>query len=288
MNALRSVATLTLLSVVTHGCAFAQQKANLGENAALRYWAAFAQVQDSAISEDEAKKMNSILDGSAQYDDAEYRGLVEKNASALDTMARGAKLSNCDWGLDYQMGAETPVEYVRKALILGRLNVLYALHLLAVGDKDKAVSSLSAGLHFSHDVANGGSLFATLVAKTLLVAHLKVIESGFPTGELSGAHRVELRKAIMQLGTEGLDWKSAMTREFEIPLGLNPQASLALAKIAPAYVGALDNPAALPKVQQMIVSAPRQSAEAIPNPARVLQARQELIDELRGTRSKLR
>src|SRR2546429_6402367 len=38
--------------------------------------------------------------------------------------------------------------------------------------KDAAVHALAVGVLFSHDVANGGTLFATLVAKNLLVTHL--------------------------------------------------------------------------------------------------------------------
>ena len=66
-------------------------------------------------------------------------------------MARGTALPKCDWGLDY-IGEDTPVDYARSALALGRLNVLYAFHLLIAGDKDGAVSAIKAGLRFSQDV----------------------------------------------------------------------------------------------------------------------------------------
>ncbi len=78
-----------------------------------------------------------------------------------------------------------------------------------------------------------------------------------------------------------------MKREFEIPLGLSPAASSALAKIVPAYVGVLGNPATLPDLEQMIASAPKQCSDVIPNPERVLQAKQELNDRLREMRAKL-
>lgn len=288
MNSLRLMALFIFSAALTSSAALAQQRANLGDNAALRYWAAFAQMQDSAITDEEAKKLNSSLDGTAPYDDSQYKDLVEKNRPAMEMMARATTLSNCDWGLDYQMGPATPVDYARKALILGRLNALYAFHLFIAGEKDKAVNVLAAGVRFSHDVANGGTLFATLVAKSLLINHLRAMDFALHVGGLSAAQRSVLQNAVAHLGTEGLDWRSAMKRELEIPQGLNAQASSAMAKIIPAYVGALTNPAKLPDLQKMIANAPKQCCDIIPNPQRVLEAKQELTDKLRDIRLKLK
>jgi hypothetical protein len=286
MNKFRSLVFFTLFIAATNSVQ-AQQAAKLGENAALRYWAAFAQMEDSAITADEAKTINSILDGNAPYDDRAYKDLLEKNKPALEIMARGTALPNCDWGLDYKMGSETPQEFVRRALILGRLNVLYALHLYAAGEKEKAAATLSAGLRFSHDVANGGTLFATLVAKTLLVAHLRTMTIASRSENISSAQRSLLQQAVARLGADGLDWQSAMRREFEIPHGLDPQAASALAKIIPVYIDTLANSSALPDLQQKIAQAPRQCSEIIPNPERVLQAKQELTKKLQEARTTL-
>jgi hypothetical protein len=287
MNTLRSIAVLTILAALSGSTMLAQQKSDLGDNAALRYWAAFGQMQDSAITDDEAKKLNSILEGTAPYDDLEYKDLVEKNRPALETMARATALPRCDWGHDYQMGSDTPVDYARKALILGRLNVLYAFHESIAGDKDKEVSILVAGVRFSHDVANGSSLFATLVAENLILTHLRAMAFALHVG-LSSAQRLVLQNAVARLETDGLDWRSAIKRELEIPRGLNAESLSALASIIPAYEAALVNPAVLPELQRMIAGAPRQCSDIIPNPGRVLQAKQELTDKLRETRSMLR
>jgi hypothetical protein len=184
------------------------------------------------------------------------------------------------------MGADAPVDYVRKALTLGRLNVLYAFHLLKTGDKDGAVRSLAAGLRFSPDVANGGTLFATVVAKTLLVTHLRAVQFALQLGELSTAQRSVLQKAVAQLGPDGLDWQSAMKRELQIPHGGDSQTTAALARIIPAYVAALGDPSTLPKLQEMISSAPRPLPDVIPNPKRVLEEKQDLTEKLAqaGTR----
>jgi hypothetical protein len=285
MNPLRVIPSVILLVVVAAISASAQQDVKLKQNAALRYWSAFAQMQDSAITDEQVTTLGLVLDGSSAYDDAQYKDLVEKNRPALETMARATTLPTCDWGVDYQLGSEAPVDYVRKALILGRLNVLYALHLAHSGDKDAAVRALALGLHFSNDVSNGGSLFATLAAKSLIAAHLKALASIRQAGAFSDEQRSALEKAVVQLQNKGLNWPSAMKREFDIPLGLKRQDSAA---IEPLYLRTLDNPSMLPELQQMIANAPRSAQDVIPNPKRVLEERQELRDELLQTRSLLR
>jgi hypothetical protein len=288
MNTPHLVFSAMLLLAVSVGSTSVEQSAKLGENAALRYWSAFSEMQDSVITDQQAKELNTILDGTAPYEDLKHKYLVEKNRPALETMARATTLPKCDWGVEYQLGTEAPVEYVRKALALGRLNVLYTFHLLIAGDKDGAVRMLVAGLRFSQDVANGGSLFATIAAKTLVVQHLRAVDFVQHVAGLSTAQKAGLQKAVAQLGPDGLDWQSAMKRELEIPHGLNPQAAGALATIRPSYLNTLNNASELPVLQKMIASAPPPLPNIIPNPKRVLEEKQDLTDKLVQARSWLR
>jgi hypothetical protein len=300
MNTFRMISSVVLFAGLSAGVVSAQQRVNLGENAALRYWSAFAQMQDSDITGEQARELNLILEGTAPYSDLKYRGLVDKNKPALTTMIRGTALPNCDWGLDYQLGPETPIDFVRKALALGRLNVLYSLHLLQTGDHDGAVHALAAGLRFSHDTANGGTLFASLVAKHLLTDHLRVITFALQMGKLSKTQRAALRDAIDQLGPEGLDWRSNVKRELDLPSAMDPHASAALARngldapaqaalarITPLYVAILEKPSTLPELQQMIASAPRSLQEILPNPKRTIEEKQDLTDKLSQLRGLL-
>ena len=288
MKAFRSIIWLVFFFTVTGSSAWTQKKVNLGDNAALRYWSAFAEMQDSAITDQQGKEMTAILGGTGAYDDSQFKELVERNRPALEIMARGAALPNCDWGLDYEMGPDTPVDYVSKAVRLGRLNVFYSYHLLTVGDKDRAVRALAAGVRFSQEVANGGTLMASLIASRLLIEHLKAIDFALDSGGLSAAQRSILEKAVVQLGPDGLDWQSNMKRELEIPLGLSSQASVALDKIIPAYLGVLSNPSALPELRRMIDNAPQECSKHLPNPSRVVETKQMLSDRLSQMRSRLK
>src|SRR5437764_819300 len=61
MKVLRLILVLILFAALQVGSAVAQQNVPLGENAALRYWSAFAEMQDSVITDQQAKELNAIL-----------------------------------------------------------------------------------------------------------------------------------------------------------------------------------------------------------------------------------
>lgn len=285
MNKLRFTAMIILSAVLVSSAP--AQNLKPGDNAALRYWSAFAQIQDAGITEEQAKEAHAILEGTAPYVDSKYKDIVEKNRPAVETMIRGTAMPYCDWGMELQMGPYAPVDYARKAALLGRLNIFYAFHLMIAGDKDGVVRSLQAGLRFSHDVANGGTLFSTVVAQGLIVAHLKAVAGMQHVSGFSVAQRAALQKSINQLGSDGLDWSGAIKREMEILPTHDAQGAAARDKIEAAYLRLLSNPGTLPELQQTINSAPKEIADLIPNPKRVLDQKQELTDSLQQTRTAL-
>ncbi|MGH9735252.1 MAG: hypothetical protein ACRD8A_11765 [Candidatus Acidiferrales bacterium] len=269
----------------------AQRAASPNDNAALRYWSAFSVMQDSAITADQAAELNAVLAGRAEYDDSKFAAVVEKNKLPLEIMARATTLPDCDWGLDDSFGGDEPVEYARNALALGRLNVLYALHLLNTGDTEAGVNTIVAGLYFSRDVANGGTLFATLVADQLITEHLRVVTFAARTANLSAPQRLKLNNAVARLGPDGLDWRSAIDREFQVTrthFPGNAQAAAAVLRIDEAYVKALQNPSALTEVSEAIHAAPPAVARLIPLPRRVVEDKQALTTEISQARTLLK
>jgi hypothetical protein len=289
MKIFNTIPSMILVALLSAGSALAQRNTSLTKNAALRYWSAFSEVQDSGITDQQAKELNSILDGTAPYDDSKYKDLLEKNTLALEIMVRATSLPSCDWGLDYGFGHDVPVDYARKALVLGRLNVLYAFHSLKTGNKDGAVRALAAGLRFSHDVGNGGSLFATLIAKDLLTSHLRTIAGALRLEQLSAGQRSQLQTAVARVG-EGLDWPMAAKRDLEALRGDyagNSQTSAALTRIISSYVAALNDESKLPALDQAVQGAPQELANVIPNAKRVLEQKQDLNNTLLQTRAVL-
>jgi hypothetical protein len=282
MNTIRSIAVIVVFAglFVSFAAAQSGRQEQLGQNAALRYWSAFAQMQDSAMA----------AHGFSDLNDPSVKQLFKKNQDALNTMYRGTMLPDCDWGIDYQLGANAPVEYVRKALLLGNLNGLYVTYLEAHGDTQGAVRALVAGLRFSHDVANGGTLFATLAADHLLMDHLPMIPNIVHAG-VSPAQRLALQKALAQLGPAGLDWQGAVERELGLyrgsDHGSSAQGLAALAQITPLYVRAMSDPSVLPQLQRMIANAPVDLRNMIPYPQHVVEAEQSLENHLAEARSTL-
>lgn len=282
MNTKSTYLPIAVLLVLS-SWAFAEPGVKLGDNAALRYWAAFSEMQDWATTPENAKELRAILDGTAPYDDLKYKDLVAKNEPALRVMQRGTTVPNCDWGLDYDLGPDTPVEYVRNALELGRLNVLYAFHQMINGDKEGGLRTLVAGMHFAHDVAKGGSLFATLVAKDLLESHFQAAEFAIHAG-ISAEQLAGLRKAVAQFGPEGLDWESAIRLEMAA-LNRPPwQKNAPLARVTEAYVNALKNPSTLPDFERLLATIPMPLHDVIPLPQRVLEEKQEFDRKLQQMR----
>ena len=289
MKTPNKIAPMILIAPLLVSFPLAQSNSHLAENAALRYWAAFSAVQDAGITDLQAKELNAIFDGTAPYDDLKYKDLLEKNTLALKIMVRGTSLPNCEWGLDYGLAEDLPGDYVKKALVLGRLNVLNSFHLLKAGNKDEAVRVLTGGLQFSHDVANGGSLFATLVAKDLLMSHLRAVGETLRLEPLSASQRSQLQAELARLG-DGLDWSTAARRDLEALRGdyaRNPQASAALTRIISSYISALSDESKLPALSHAVEDAPRELADLIPNAKRVLEQRQDLNNKLLQTRAAL-
>ena len=287
MKGIYGIASTVLAVLLTIVAAMGQPTASLGDNAALRYWAAFSQLQDAGITDQDAKELDEVLDKMAPYDLSKYNDLVKKNTPALETMARGTLLPNCDWGLDYGRGVDTPVDYARKALVLGRLNILYAMQLYHGGNRDGAIATLAAGVRFSHDVAQGGSLFATLVAKDLLVTHLMTVSAALRMGQLSTAQRARLHEVVAALG-DGLDWASAAKRDLGALGSLyagDVRTSAALNRITASYAGFLRDESNLPGLMDAINHAPAEVAQLIPNPKRVGEQKQELAEKLQQTRA---
>ena len=75
-------------------------------NAALRYWNAFAQMSDATITEAQSRQLEAIANGTSAWDESAFGKLLDDNAQAVETMVRGTSFPYCAWGLDLQLGAD--------------------------------------------------------------------------------------------------------------------------------------------------------------------------------------
>src|SRR6266446_7947629 len=129
--------SIVLAASLLFGAAFTSAQAKRPietHNAALRYWMAFAELQDPPTDRATAELLEKTAAGEAAWDEAKLGPILDKNETAIWRMQRATKLPECDWGLEYDLGPRASIAYVPKARVLARLNTLDGMRLAAKGD----------------------------------------------------------------------------------------------------------------------------------------------------------
>jgi hypothetical protein len=188
------------------------------DNAALRYWRALTAIARDPIHEDETtqKLFSETIEGKTPWDENKLGPILEANADAVQAMQRGSKLPECNWGLDYRLGARTPVEMVMRARSLERVNALEGIHELAKGDGDAAVNTWLSGIRFSQDIGRGGPVILALVGSAMLTDTFEAVAAQAKQGKLTAAQKKALHEAIKQLPEDGFDWGISWGIEYAI------------------------------------------------------------------------
>ena len=98
-------------------------------NAALRYWLAFADLQDPSADKATQDLLEKTASGDAAWDETRLGPILDQNETAILEMQRATKLPECDWGLEF--GPTASIAYVPRSRVLARLNTLYGMRQLA-------------------------------------------------------------------------------------------------------------------------------------------------------------
>ncbi|MSO23839.1 MAG: hypothetical protein EXQ58_11470 [Acidobacteria bacterium] len=77
-------------------------------NAALRYWMAFADMQDLPADKTTQDLLEKTAAGKAAWDEARLGPILNSNGEALQTMQHAARLPDCDLGLECGRGPRAP------------------------------------------------------------------------------------------------------------------------------------------------------------------------------------
>src|SRR5882762_7646221 len=154
-------------------------------NAALRYWMAFAEMQDPPADKATQDLLEKTAAGEAAWDEKTLGPILDANGAAIRMMQRGTKLPECDWGLEYDRGPRASIAYAARARVLARLNTLEGLRETATGNPQAGVDTWLAGIRFSEHLAKGGTLIFALIAKSALLPNLRAITSESKQGHLS-------------------------------------------------------------------------------------------------------
>jgi len=198
----------TILAVLASAGGARAQARYLPEsnNAALRYWAALVQMRDNPIVDEAKQKILSAVVRGEGWDEAKYGPVLDAYEDAIETMQRGTKLPECNWGLDYQVGQLNTVEMLMRSRGLEELNTAQGVRELAKGDSKAAVETWLAGIRFSQDVGRGGPVIFALVGSALLMDTLEGAAKYAAPGKLAEAEREELYAAVKAMPEDGFDW----------------------------------------------------------------------------------
>lgn len=179
------------------------------QNAALRYWMAFAEMQDPPADQTIKDLLEKTAAGQAAWDELKLGPILDSNGEALRTMQRAAKLPDCDWGLEYGIGPNVPIAYLTRARVMARLNILQAMRETAAKNSQAALECCLAGVRFSAHLAKGGSLISGLTAKSALLPHLRMLTLEARNGRLTGAQTRQILATLEMLPEDGFNWSNA-------------------------------------------------------------------------------
>lgn len=170
-------ALLMILSLLQPSSAVAQPaatKPNLGANAAMKYWQAFAQMP---VLDKDQEKLLADWDR-VPLDEAALK-LINASAKSRQYLLRGSKLKDCDWSLDYEDGMGLLLPYLAKSRDLARLAALHARYEFSQGHAEAGLEDAAAILALGRQAGNEPIMICILVryaietiAIDLLAQHL--------------------------------------------------------------------------------------------------------------------
>ena len=177
---LRALCLATALLVLPLGNATADAPSDLGANAALKYWQAFATLPKFTDAE-QTKLMAEHL---TMPLDAQAKEIVNKAEYALRMMHHGASLPRCDWGIGWEAdGIEVLLPQMDAARVLSSLACLRARIRFEEGHRVEAIDDIVAATSMGRQVSLDGSLIGVLVGYSIegrmidaLALHLPKLE----------------------------------------------------------------------------------------------------------------
>jgi hypothetical protein len=134
-----------------------------GENAALKYWQAFATMPKLTDAE-----QNRLAEYPAKPLDAHSREILTQAEYALQMMRRGAALRQCDWGISYEEdGVYVLLPQGSAARLLTSFARLRARLRFEAGQNAEAIDDLVAAMTLGRHVSQGGGFIMILVGYSI-------------------------------------------------------------------------------------------------------------------------
>jgi hypothetical protein len=161
---LRALCLAMTLIVLPLGSASADAPPDLGANAALKYWQAFAQLPK--LTDAEQSKLNAEI--LTMPLDAHARELVSRADYALRMLYQGAAQPRCDWAIGWkEEGVDTLLPQMGASRVLSSLACLRARLRFEEGHKAEAIQDMLAALTLGRHASLDGSLIGILVGYSI-------------------------------------------------------------------------------------------------------------------------
>jgi len=165
MRLLKSITLMLTVVMLAPSFAIAESpagKTDLWPNAALQYWQAFALMPN--FDKDEEKIIDEWK--TVPLNEAAMK-LINSSYGSIQFLNRAAKMSRCDWGLDYDDGISLILVHLNKARNLAKLAALHARYHFEQGHwvvgREIATSLMVMARHVSRDPVMIGQLVRYMI-----------------------------------------------------------------------------------------------------------------------------
>jgi hypothetical protein len=134
-------------------------KADLGANAALKYWSGFALLPSL---DDHQEKL--LSDWNKVPFDATALSLIDRSRNSREYLHQAARIEGCDWSLDYSQGIRLLMPHLVKSRTLAALVALHARHEFEEGHWQAGAEDVSDLLRFARHLELEPMMIQQLVA----------------------------------------------------------------------------------------------------------------------------
>jgi hypothetical protein len=205
---------------------------DLGRNAALTYWRAFAAFPE--LTKEESSIVAAYPPGFEPKSTPEQRAdLAKRLTRALELMHEASQIPQCNWGIDYEKeGPNADLTYLAKSRDLGRAAAFRARYFWQEGKRKEAAEDLRAAVILARQVGNDGhdtqiAVLVQIVTESIVDNNLAVLMTDRESADVlanglgdlvNGSAAPLMRNAILTEKKVCLPWMvSLVTQEMSDP-----------------------------------------------------------------------
>ena len=165
----------------------------LGQNAALRYWQAFA-----ALPQLDERRQKLLAEPSTGDDAAKLAAEAE---TALVALRRGAAIAPCDWGLHREDGPYLLLPHLGKGRDLGRLASLRTRLDFANGNSARAVDTAADAIVMARQLSTDLTAIVSYLVQLAVERNaIDAVASGLAGADAASLDRLDARLAALPPG----------------------------------------------------------------------------------------